>query len=234
MENHDNLAEKENSATNITEETLPSSPSITDHEEADPKPDDDHGAEATAQAEPSSPKKDEEEAEAEKKEETASPPPSLEKVSEEIDLFLVTLPKKNDDENAAEKNFEIPGFFERYTDLVEKKIAKYDAEGKAKWGEVAEEDSWLLETANRVSKLMMLLNHHHHHLVEPEEEEKENDGGNGKGKGKDSLVNRVASIHQRVMSYLEEDFRFLMEECRIPTELDPGGNNNNNNDITRW
>ncbi|KAG4951189.1 hypothetical protein AAZX31_16G049500 [Glycine max] len=228
MENHDNLAEKENSATNITEETLPSSPSITDHEEADPKPDDDHGAEATAQAEPSSPKKDEEEAEAEKKEETASPPPSLEKVSEEIDLFLVTLPKKNDDENAAEKNFEIPGFFERYTDLVEKKIAKYDAEGKAKWGEVAEEDSWLLETANRVSKLMMLLNHHHHHLVEPEEEEKENDGGNGKGKGKDSLVNRVASIHQRVMSYLEEDFRFLMEECRIPIELDPGGNNNNN------
>ncbi|KAL5154335.1 Exocyst complex component EXO70B1 [Glycine soja] len=230
MENHDNnLAENENSGTNETEETLPSSSSsITDHEEADPKPDDDVAAATTAEAEPPSPKKDDEEAEEEKKEETAaspaSPPPSLENVSEEIDQFLVTLKQKND-ENAAEKmNFEIPGFFERYSDLVEKKIAKYDAKGKAKWGEVAEEDSWLLETANRISKLIMLMKDHHH--VEPEE--KEIDGGNGNGK--DSLVNRVTSIHQRVMSYLEEDFRFLMEECRIPTELDPGGNNNNNND----
>ncbi|KAK7395942.1 hypothetical protein VNO78_16569 [Psophocarpus tetragonolobus] len=191
MENNDNLAE--NSGGNNVDDTVPSS--THDHDDG-----------AAAEAAPSSPKEHDPAEEEKKKEEVAPPPP--EKVLEEIDRFLVTL-KQRSDGGAA--NFEIPGFVERYLDMVEEKMVKYGGVGKAKWGQVAEEDSWLIETADRISKLMMLQNDHHI---------------NG---GKDSLVNRVTSIHQRVMSLLEEDFRFLMEECRMPTELDPGGNNNNNN-----
>ncbi|TKY63027.1 Exocyst complex component EXO70B1 [Spatholobus suberectus] len=186
--------------------------------EADPNPD---GAAAEAEPPESSPHEGDHADDEKKEEVVVSPPPSLEKVSEDIDQFLVTLQPKNDENNDSSKgneNFEIPGFVERYLNVVEEKIVKYEAgEGKAKWGEVAEEDSWLLETADRISKLMRLLTHRR-----DREPEKEINGG------KDSLVNRVTSIHQRAMSYLEEDFRLLMEESRIPTELDPGGNNNNN------
>ncbi|XP_057437558.1 exocyst complex component EXO70B1-like [Lotus japonicus] len=159
--------------------------------------------------------------EEEKKEEVddddvKSPPPSLDKVSEEIDQWLAT-PLKEGDDNAeeGESSFEVPGSVEKFLDLVEEKIAKYDAgAGKAKWGEVAEEDSWLLETVDRVSKLMKTLSDH----VHENSEEKEN---NGK---RSSLVNRTGMIQQRAMSVLEEDFRWLLEESRAPTELDHGEN----------
>ncbi|KAL2320339.1 hypothetical protein Fmac_029308 [Flemingia macrophylla] len=163
--------------------------------EADPKPD------------------DAAENEDEKKEEAAVlPPASLEHVSEDIDQFLVTMHKRNDGSNT--ENVEIPGYVEKYMDIVEEKILKYDVgEGKPKWGEVAEEDLWLLTTADRISKLMALLND------DPEKEVSD---------VRRSLVNRVNLVHQRTMSYLEEDFRFLIEESRIPSELDPGGNSNDN------
>ncbi|QCD96772.1 exocyst complex component EXO70B1-like [Vigna unguiculata] len=171
---------------------------------------------AAAQANTLSPTRHGQAEEEHKKEEAAaSTPPSLEKLAQEIDQFARRL---RTDGNA--NNFEIPDFTERYLDLVEEKIMKYDAgEGKPRWGEVSEEDSWLLNNANRFSKLMTLVtgNYRDH---EPE-----------KISGAQvSMMNRISSIHQRLMTYLEEDFRFLMEETRIPTELDPGGYNQNSFD----
>lgn len=183
--------------------------------EVDPKPNDDVTVEV--EAPPSEPH---DAAVEEKKEEPpVSSCPSLGKVSEDIDQFLVTL---KDDENNKGNSDWIPGSVEKYLDLVEEKLEKYDTgQGKPKWGEVVEENLWLIETADRVSKLLKLLTDHHHRDLEAEKEI------NG---GKESMLNRVASIHQRVMTYLEDDFRLLMEESRTPTQLDSGGNNNNQND----
>ncbi|WVZ06464.1 hypothetical protein V8G54_019810 [Vigna mungo] len=171
---------------------------------------------AAAQAKPLSPTRHDQAGEDHKKEEAAaSTPTSLEKLAQEIDQFSRRL--KNDG-NA--HNFEIPDFAERYLDLVEEKIMKYDAgEGKPRWGEVSEEDSWLLNNSNRFSKLMTLVTGNY-----PDHEPEKISGAQV------SMMNRISSIHQRLMTYLEEDFRFLIEESRIPTELDPGGYNQNSID----
>ncbi|CAJ1789018.1 unnamed protein product [Sphenostylis stenocarpa] len=192
----------ENSGSNNVGDMLPPS---------DRKPDG-----AAAQAEPSFPRPHGHAEEVEKKEETAaSTPQSLEKISLQVDQLVTSLKNVR---NA--KNIEIPDFIETYLDLVEEKIMKYDAgEGKPKWGEVSEEDSWLLKSTNRFSKLMTLVTDLHRY----HESEKINGA-------KVSMMNRITLIHQRLMTYLEEDFRFLMEECRTPTELDPGGNNYNSVD----
>lgn len=43
------------------------------------------------------------------------------------------------------ENFDILGFMEKYLDFVEEKIAKYNSsECKAKWGNIVEDDSWLV------------------------------------------------------------------------------------------
>ncbi|ESW33683.1 hypothetical protein PHAVU_001G090100 [Phaseolus vulgaris] len=174
---------------------------------------------AAAQAETSSQTPHGQAEEEQKKEETAtSTPQSLEQVAQEIDQFVRSLKNVG---NA--QNFAIPDFSERYLDLVEEKIMKYDAgEGKPKWGEVSEEDSWLVNNANRFSKLMTLVIDNY-----PDHEPEKISGAQV------SMMNRITSIHQRLMTYLEEDFRFLMEESRIPTELDPGGNNQNSIDTKR-
>lgn len=171
---------------------------------------------AAAQANPLSPTRHAKAEEDRKKEEAAaSTPTSLEKLAQEIDQFARRL---KTDGNA--HNFEIPDFAERYLDLVEEKIMKYDAgEGKPRWGEVSEEDSWLLNNANRFSKLMTLVTGNY-----PDHEPEKISGAQV------SMMNRISSIHQRLMTYLEEDFRFLIEESRIPTELDPGGYNQNSID----
>ena len=178
---------------------------MADPTDSDPKPD------AEAETEPPPPHHGDEESE-EKKEETEevvvppeSPPLSLEKASEDIDQFLATLQQNDDinnnnnngdDEEKDEASF-IPVFIDKFLDMVEEKIARYDA-GEEK----AKEDSSLLEAVNRISNLMKSLQARR----QPE-----------------SLMNRIGLIQQRAMSYLEEDFRLLMEESRNHTESDPGG-----------
>ncbi|XP_061362435.1 exocyst complex component EXO70C2-like [Gastrolobium bilobum] len=143
-----------------------------------------------------------------------TPLPSLEKVSEDIDRLLLTLQQNNDDNNNADVNevslLEIPDFVERFLDLVEEKIARYDT-GATKSGEVVEEDSSLLEAVNRISKLMKLLR---------EESQSEKEEINGKN---DLLVNRIGVVQQRAMSYLEDEFRLLMEESGNHSKSDPKG-----------
>ncbi|XP_029125849.1 exocyst complex component EXO70B1 [Cajanus cajan] len=162
-------------------------------------------------------KKEEEKEEKEEKEEEnveaqpESPPPSLEKVSEDIDQFLVTLQNNNKDDT----KLEIPKCVITFLDLVEQKITKYDT-AEAKWGESAEEDSLFLESVNRVSNLMKHLTEYiqSHREKEQEDEEKVK---------VDLMINGIGSIQQRAMSFLEEEFRSLMEESRNPNKADPKG-----------
>ncbi|OIV89957.1 hypothetical protein TanjilG_10314 [Lupinus angustifolius] len=135
--------------------------------------------------------------------ESESPPPSIEKVSEDIDEFLVSFDQKEKEKES------ITGFVDRFLDLVEEKLTKYDIEGKPKWGEIVEEDGLFIESVNRISKLMKFLsNQMENSITIPDSD------ADGVKETKDLLVNRIGLIQQRAMSYLEEDFRFLLEEFR--------------------
>ncbi|GAU23219.1 hypothetical protein TSUD_172470 [Trifolium subterraneum] len=144
----------------------------------------------------------ENETEEEKKKETIetaeSPPRNLDKISNDIDQFLVA------NENVDGVSIEIPGYVEKFLDLVTDNLAKCGTESKVKWEEILEKDSWLLESVNRITKLKKILTHHDH------ENEK-----------RDSISNRIGVIQQKAMSFLEEDFRLLIEDSRIPTNLNP-------------
>ncbi|XP_058764410.1 exocyst complex component EXO70C2-like [Vicia villosa] len=130
-----------------------------------------------------------------------SPPPSFEKISEEVDEFLVSLHEKD----------EIPDYVGKFLDLVEENLAKCES-GKAKWEEILEKDTWLLESVNRISKLKKILTRHDENETVEEKDEK-----------RDSTRNRIGVIQQKAMSFLEEDFRVLMEDSRMPMELNTDG-----------
>ncbi|KAK7823617.1 hypothetical protein CFP56_035297 [Quercus suber] len=79
---------------------------------------------------------------------------------------------------------EVPELVEKYLDLCQ----------------VPDKDSAFLESLDRVSKLTKSLRE-----LKPEEEKSESRG---------SLINHIGGIQQRAMSYLEEEFRFLLEESK--------------------
>ena len=130
----------------------------------------------------------------------------LEKASEDIERFLSSLKKEN--------NGDVPGeiyeLVEKYLDLVEEKVS---GEGRAKWCLVPEEDSFFLEALDRISKLTKSLREVKSEKEE-EEEEKEKES-------RASLINRIGGIQQKAMSYLEEEFRILLEESRTNESSDP-------------
>ncbi|KAE9619768.1 hypothetical protein Lal_00038156 [Lupinus albus] len=129
-----------------------------------------------------------------------TPPPKLEKISEDIDAFII---------NEGTISSKEPNFIHRFLDLVEEKISGYDT-GKIKWGESKEEDSLLLEAIDRISKLMKLIPNSPPLSTQSEEEETEEI--NAKQVNDSLLKNRVGAIHQQAMSYLEDEFRVLLEE----------------------
>ncbi|XP_057445796.1 exocyst complex component EXO70B1-like [Lotus japonicus] len=223
MENDKNLSENSDSFARKDEDTIagdaPPVPEHADNVDAKSEGETEKPADADhVQGEP------EEEATVEVPPET--PPPSLEKVSEDIDLFLA---------NNDNKSTEIPDFVDRFMDLAEEKVAKFESGGEAKLGENAEEDSVLFEAVNRISKLMKSVNAESQQPEEKEvkgeneeteEESEKKEIDEKKCSKKDLLVNRIGAIHQRVMSYLEEEFRLIMEECRKETKSEPGSGSN--------
>uniref|UniRef100_A0A5B7AG13 Exocyst subunit Exo70 family protein n=1 Tax=Davidia involucrata TaxID=16924 RepID=A0A5B7AG13_DAVIN len=120
-------------------------------------------------------------------------PPDLSKVSEEIDQFIFALSSAKRDESEPP---EVPESVEQYAVLVEAKIANHDSgENPVKWSQVAEEDSSsFLEVVDRISKLTTSLS-------ELSSESKYA-----------WSINRIGGIQQRAMSYLEDEFRSLLED----------------------
>jgi exocyst complex protein 7 len=133
----------------------------------------------------------------------------LEKASEDIDRFLSSLTKEN--------NGDVPGeiseLVEKYLDLVEEQVS---GEGRAKWSLVPEEDSFFLEALDRISKLTKSLRE-----VKSEKEEEEEKDQEKEKESRASLINRIGGIQQKAMSYLEEEFRILLEESRTNESSDP-------------
>ncbi|KAI6692272.1 hypothetical protein NL676_019982 [Syzygium grande] len=125
---------------------------------------------------------------------------SLEKALEDIDKLAAAILSSTNNENDSS---EVPEYVGKLMDFVEAKVAKYCTdlgEGKAKWSQDPEVNSFL-EIVDRVSKLATVL--------EP-----------SKCREKfASLINRVGSIQQRALSFLEDEFRLLLDECR-PVDLE--------------
>ncbi|CAK9161629.1 unnamed protein product [Ilex paraguariensis] len=130
--------------------------------------------------------------------------PDFSQVSAEIDQFISILSNLKSDEFELP---EIPEFVEQFALLVEAKIANYDStDPPLKWSQVTEEESTtFLEAVNRIFKLSTSL-------CAFSSESKY-----------DSSINRVGGILQRAMSYLEEEFRSLLEDYKLP-------NSDHNND----
>ncbi|CAL1398504.1 unnamed protein product [Linum trigynum] len=95
----------------------------------------------------------------------------------------------------------MPEFVEKYVDLVDGKIRDRDSSsdgkgggGGGKWCLSPDDDALFMEIVNRFSRLASSLNEFR---SDPDHAH---------------LVNRIGSIHQRAMSYLEDEFGFLLQE----------------------
>ncbi|XWS30536.1 hypothetical protein CRYUN_Cryun24cG0126100 [Craigia yunnanensis] len=133
-----------------------------------------------------------------------TPPPeieyTLETASEDIERFLSNLstPKEEEEEEEVEASLEIPEFIEKYLDLVEEKISKHESpETKVKECQLPEDDASFLNAVDQISKLYTNLSAVF-----------KLDSNRG------PLINRIGRILQRAMSYLEDEFRSLLEESR--------------------
>lgn len=140
---------------------------------------------------------EEEEKTGETTEEESHPPPDFDQVCQEIDQFISALSTANGRESDPP---ELPEAMEHFPFLVEAKIANYDsAESLTKWNQLSESDSsLLLETVDRVSKLMASLT------------------AFSSESSYAPSINRIGGILQRAMSYLEDEFRSLLEDPKIP------------------
>ncbi|XP_043713139.1 exocyst complex component EXO70B1-like [Telopea speciosissima] len=115
---------------------------------------------------------------------------SLPKISEDIDHLLALLESKQIPDR-------IPDSVEKFAKLVEDQIAKYHSDDESiKWRQDSDEDSSLLKSVDRISKLTTALSHL------PSDE------------NYNLSINRIGSVLHRVMLYLEDEFRWILENGR--------------------
>lgn len=115
---------------------------------------------------------------------------SLPHVSEEIDGFINTLCDVNIDKSNPP---EVPDSVENFSELVESMIARLDSgESKAKFEQNVEEHSDFVQAVNRMSKLTNALGEF---PLTP-------------------ALNRTGTVLQQAMSFLEEEFRTILEDSR--------------------
>ncbi|XP_010250604.1 PREDICTED: exocyst complex component EXO70B1-like [Nelumbo nucifera] len=161
--------------------------------------------------------KHKEEEESEQKDDSSPDTDSitLPKVSEDIDRFISDLCDSISTPNPPE----VPNSIEQFAELVETEITKYESnESTTKWSHELDEDtSSLLEAVNRISKLANAF------------------GGFPSETKYTYSLSRASRILQRAMSFLEEEFRSLLEDSRSvdsdPTiTKQPSFNSNNDSD----
>ncbi|GFS34350.1 exocyst subunit exo70 family protein C2 [Actinidia rufa] len=142
-------------------------------------------------------------------EESLPPPPDFSEVCVEIDQFISDLSSAKCQEYDPP---DVPKVVEQFAFLMEAKIANYDlTESPMKWNQLSDEDSSsFLEAVDQVSKLTISL-------TAFSSESKYN-----------SSINRIGCILQRAMSYLEDEFKSLLESLKIPDS--PSSHSNQTDD----
>ncbi|KAL2456965.1 exocyst subunit exo70 family protein C2 [Abeliophyllum distichum] len=155
-------------------------------------------------ADPETEIKEGEEATDLKNEESSPLPPDLNKVSEEIDQYISNLSSsKQDDSNPPD----VPIFVEHFAVLVEAKIEDYDySDSPVKWIQLSKEDSTsFLDSVNRVCRLSSALSEFSSEYKYA------------------YTINRIDGVLQRAMSYIEEEFKSLLEDHKL-SDLDHNNN----------
>ncbi|XAR58308.1 hypothetical protein NMG60_11026754 [Bertholletia excelsa] len=125
------------------------------------------------------------------------PPPDFSEVCQEIDRFISVA-------SGTEGDAPDMQVVEQFAFLVQAKIANYDAgERQLKWSQLSDEESSdLLKAVDRVSKLATALS-------ELSSQSKYFEA-----------INHIGDILQRAMSYLEDQFRLVLEDRKVP-DSDP-------------
>lgn len=124
-------------------------------------------------------------------------PPDLNKVSEEIDQYISDLTASKEDESAP---LDVPIFVEQFAVLVQAKIEEYDSgDCPVKWSKLTEEDSTsFLKVVDRVCSLLNAISQFSSEYKYAHS------------------INLIGRVLQHAMSYLEEEFKSLLEDYKIP------------------
>lgn len=119
-------------------------------------------------------------------------PPDLHKISDQIDIYISSL-------LAATTPPDVPITIDQFLLLVEEKMDDYDSgDVPVKWSRLKQEDAaWFLDAVDRVTSLLKSLSKFssEYKYAYP--------------------INRSGNVLQRAMSYLEEEFKLLLEEYKI-------------------
>lgn len=134
-------------------------------------------------------------------------PPDLPTISNEIDQYISSLDSPPP---------EVPIIIEKFLMLVEEKMDGYDSiDSHVKWSRLKEEDAaWFLEAVDRVTSLSKSL-------AKFASEYKYA-----------YTINRAGSVLQRAMSYLEGEFKVLLEEYKTHTDSDSRSKSDSSDEIT--
>ncbi|CAN0925010.1 Exocyst complex component EXO70B1 [Linum grandiflorum] len=115
---------------------------------------------------------------------------------------------KTQSEKKQISSIELPDFINKFVDLVDAKIAERDSDDQqddrkgGKWCKSPDHDSSFLEMVNRFTRLTTSFTDFRSDPVHA------------------PLANRIGFIHHRAMTYLEDEFRFLLQEHSKPIEPD--------------
>ncbi|XP_047309044.1 exocyst complex component EXO70B1-like [Impatiens glandulifera] len=118
----------------------------------------------------------------------------IEQVTNEIDQFIDTLSSIDDKSNPPD----VPETVETFSKIIEARIAKYySGDANARFGKMTEDDSFFFDAVNQISKLTNAFS------------DFPSDSATA------SSLNRTSMALQRAMSFLEEEFRDVLEGPRI-------------------
>ncbi|GAA0166369.1 membrane traffic protein [Lithospermum erythrorhizon] len=113
----------------------------------------------------------------------------IDKVAEDIDEFTNVLSTTDDKSNPPQ----VPDSVETFSKIIESRISKYHSSAN-KFGKMNEEDAIFIDAVKRISKLADAF------------------GEFPSTASTSSSLNRTSSVLQRAMTFLEEEFRALLEE----------------------
>ncbi|KAI3503613.1 hypothetical protein L1887_32059 [Cichorium endivia] len=121
-------------------------------------------------------------------------------LSQEIDRFISVLDA--DDQSDSSSPPEIVGSVHIFADLLDFKVVEYES-GSKKWIELEEDEcSSFVESIDRTAKLLKSLSRFHSADYYP------------------SVINRISEVQQRAMSFMEDEFKSLLDDYQTSYDRD--------------